>query len=631
MSFVYPLGLIGLIGIPILIIIYIIKNKYTEQTIASIYIWQLSEKFLKRKKPISKLQGLIALILQCATVLFLSLLIAQPSLVIKNGANDYCFILDASASMSKQSGETTRFDLAKEKIKDMVNDSKSGSSYTLIYSGTDTSTVFDSLSNKERAISLLNDLTCSSVSQTVDDAIKQAQTYFDKNRSLKTYLVTDKNYEVNNIDLINVSNGSNDYQILSSTYTLTETTYNADGTIDKAANLHIEGTFISYDKDVTLNLEVLVDDESKDLKDISVSKNEVSNYSFDIPVSTFEYYEVRINDNDDLIIDNSYFVYNLISEHNYKALIVSKRPFYFEALLDSYSKLDSIDSITIEEYEAGSYTGYGLYIFDTSSMPSTLPTDGTLWLFNPKQSIESSGFSWNDSITSDTGFTLERETVYGDYKDFLSHYIDSNNYKLTVKNYNKYTINRNFTTLFSVDSSPVIFIGNTTNKAKNREIVFGFDIRESNLAMNYNSLILFRKLLDYSFPTAVSSNEIVSGTEFSYNVISGTKNIRLTSPSGVESYIDISNSVGTIAFSEVGTYTISYTMENGEIKKFNVYSAFPKEENISEDNLVASLGGVQESNYKNGSYDLSTILFVFVVLLFIADWMVYCYEQHQLF
>lgn len=631
MSFVYPLGLIGLIGIPILIIIYIIKNKYTEQTIASVYIWQLSEKFLKRKKPISKLQGLIALILQCATVLFLSLLIAQPSLVIKNGANDYCFILDASASMSKQSGNSTRFDLAKEKIKDMVNDSKSGSSYTLIYSGTDTSTVFDSLSNKERAISLLNDLTCSSVSQTVDDAIKQAQTYFDKNKSLKTYLLTDKNYEVNNIDLINVSNGSNDYQILSSIYTLTETTYNADGTIDKAANLHIEGTFISYDKDVTLNLEVLVDDESKDLKDISVTKNEVSNYSFDIPVSSFDYYEVRINDSDDLIIDNSYFVYNLISEHNYKALIVSKRPFYFEVLLDSYSKLDSIDSITIEEYEAGSYTGYGLYIFDTASMPSTLPTDGTLWLFNPKQSIESSGFSWNDSITSDTGFSLERETVYGDYKDFLSHYIDSNNYKLTVKNYNKYTINRNFTTLFSIDSSPVIFIGNTTNKAKNREIVFGFDIRESNLAMSYNSLILFRKLLDYSFPTAVSSNEIVSGTEFSYNVISGTKNIRLTSPSGVESYIDISNSVGTIAFSEVGTYTISYTMENGEIKKFNVYSTFPKEENVAEENLVASLAGVQESNYKNGSYDLSTILFVFVVLLFIADWMVYCYEQHQLF
>ena len=64
MSFLYPLGLLGLIGIPILIIIYIIKNKYTEQTIASTYIWKLSERIFKRKKPISKLRGLISLILQ---------------------------------------------------------------------------------------------------------------------------------------------------------------------------------------------------------------------------------------------------------------------------------------------------------------------------------------------------------------------------------------------------------------------------------------------------------------------------------------------------------------------------------------------------------------------------------------
>ena len=47
MSFLYPLGLLGLIGIPILIIIYILKNKYTEQTISSTYLWRLSEKFLK--------------------------------------------------------------------------------------------------------------------------------------------------------------------------------------------------------------------------------------------------------------------------------------------------------------------------------------------------------------------------------------------------------------------------------------------------------------------------------------------------------------------------------------------------------------------------------------------------------
>ena len=64
MRFLYPLGLLGLLGIPILIIIYIIKNKYTEQIVPSTYLWNLSEKFLKKKKPISLISGIISLILQ---------------------------------------------------------------------------------------------------------------------------------------------------------------------------------------------------------------------------------------------------------------------------------------------------------------------------------------------------------------------------------------------------------------------------------------------------------------------------------------------------------------------------------------------------------------------------------------
>ena len=101
MSFVYPLGLLGLIGIPILIAIYIIKNKYTEQTVASTYLWTLSERFLKRKNPVSPVAGIISLILQILAVTVISLAIAHPSITF-HGANEYCFVLDTSASMSME-------------------------------------------------------------------------------------------------------------------------------------------------------------------------------------------------------------------------------------------------------------------------------------------------------------------------------------------------------------------------------------------------------------------------------------------------------------------------------------------------------------------------------------------------
>ena len=53
MTFRYPFALLGLIAIPILIIIYIIRNKYKEVTAPTTYIWEVAAKMLKRKNPFS--------------------------------------------------------------------------------------------------------------------------------------------------------------------------------------------------------------------------------------------------------------------------------------------------------------------------------------------------------------------------------------------------------------------------------------------------------------------------------------------------------------------------------------------------------------------------------------------------
>ena len=88
MTFMYPLGLISLVGIPIIILIYILMSQYTEQTVSSTYLWHLSEKFLKKKNPLSGLTGIISLVLQLLTVAVISLLIAHPVFTLPGAAND---------------------------------------------------------------------------------------------------------------------------------------------------------------------------------------------------------------------------------------------------------------------------------------------------------------------------------------------------------------------------------------------------------------------------------------------------------------------------------------------------------------------------------------------------------------
>ena len=112
MRFLYPLGLLGLIGVPILIIIYIIKNKYTEQTIPSTYLWELSERFLKRKKRVNPLAGLLRLILQLIMVTCLSFALAHPIVVLPNEAQELCILVDVSGSMNMSVGGESRLDRA---------------------------------------------------------------------------------------------------------------------------------------------------------------------------------------------------------------------------------------------------------------------------------------------------------------------------------------------------------------------------------------------------------------------------------------------------------------------------------------------------------------------------------------
>ena len=353
MSFVFPLGLLGLIGVPILIIIYIIKSRYTEQMIPSNYIWNLSEKFLKKKKRRKRLTGLIALILQILTVVIISLTIAHPIIVIPESANDYCFILDGSGSMQIKNGNKTRLQLGKEEIKELINDSLKGSTYSLIYIGDTTSVLFSKEDDKEVACNLIDDIECSYLSTTCVDSLGFAQDYFDKNPSIKTYLVSDKDYNSNNINVINVSDDSLNYSVYDVDY-IEKLNVEAN-----TAYVTVTGKLMSNISDESLNVELYFDKGLAHSESINVVAGEETEFTFETTKEKFSTIEVRINNTDSLASDNQAFVYNVLEEHEYNTVIVSETGFYIESAIKASGTTDVI-LITPEDYETGAYTGYGL-------------------------------------------------------------------------------------------------------------------------------------------------------------------------------------------------------------------------------------------------------------------------------
>ncbi len=614
MSFLYPLGLIGLIGVPLLILIYILRSKYNEQTIASTYLWTLSEKFFKRRNPLSGLTGIISLILQILTVIIASLAIARPMFTVPNSASEYCFVLDCSGSMNTEDGNETSFERAKDEIEDIIDDARLGSSYTLITVSSDTSVVYERLADKKLALEMLRDIECSDGSVEYSDALSKAQQYFDENTSALVYLVTDKDFNnAENVEIVNVSSQNvTNYAISEAFGTLT------DGT------LYTGATVTSYTSDAALKIELYVNggSEAASSVELSLQAGESAPVELSCKATSYNSFRLVITNQDDLPIDNEVISYNLNSEESYSILLVSETPFFYEAVFDALT--DSVvDVISPEEYMG--QKGYGLYVFH-SYTPDELP-DAAVWLINSTESVDNSGFGIRgvigmnvpgEIVKSNSTATRARELLSGvEGRDiFISEY---------VKYSGMYT---QFTTLFSYDSNPLIFAG--VNALGNREVVFGFDIHNAHFAVLTDFVILLSNLLEYSCPPVIDSSDYVCGEDLNINITANIDSVKVISPDGEENYIDTSTDVGSMTLDRVGTYRVEVIASEGE-RTYEVYASAP----VSESDPTAngsdfSVTGTRTYDKTDGQYDPLALLFVLLAIVFTADWMVYCYEKYQL-
>ena len=616
MSFLYPLGLLGLIGIPILIIVYIIKSKYTEQTIASTYLWTLSERFLKRKKRVSKLAGIISLILQLLAITLISFAIAHPIITLPGSANEYCFILDSSGSMQTESGKNTRFEAAKNKIDDIIATSVDGSTYTLICVSDSTSLIYERLDDKEQARLLLDEQECAYCEADFTKATGLAQGYFNDNPAVLTYLATDREYKTSdNIEILDVGGSQVNYALSDVSHT-------------KISNkLTVTGNLTSYEQDAELTVDLFIDGADTPAASVNVSakKDAQTPFSVTAEVSAYSSVKAKIRQEDALLLDNEYMIFNVKSESSYKTLIVSERPFFIESMLQSIIRSD-IEVITPDKYSQDSVSGYGLYVFDSVEFGDNteLPKDGTVWLLNVAGSIEGSGFSVQGEVPLEKSDVLSLTTSSSSTAKALTEGLIGN--EIHITRYIKCGFYRNFTTVYSYKGNPIVFVG--TNANGNREVVFSFDIHNSNLPLLFDYSVLMTNLVKYSFPDMVERTDFECGTSAEINVITNCKSIRVESPSGDISYLDTDLASSDLPLTEVGIYDITMTVE-GSAREFCIYSAMTDSDpTVSAEHIA--LQGTPSSEGTDGEFDPLVLIIIMLAVIVTADWMVYCYEKYQL-
>lgn len=616
MTLLYPLGLLGLLAIPVLIIIYIIKSKYTEQVITSTYLWTLSERFLKRKNPINRITGIISLILQILAVIFISVALAHPVFTLPGKANDYCFILDGSGSMNVVQQGRTRFDAGKDQIREIINSAADGSTFTLVTTGNTTDVAVMQSDDKKATLRALDNSEAAYVASDFNQALSVAQNYFNVNPACKFYVVTDKNFEnLENAELINVAAEVSNYGVTDVSYAF-----------GVSGGVLVTGNAFSYGGDAAVTVDLFADDgaEAVDSVELELTRNEGKAFTLECEKEDFSSLRVAIRQDDDLPLDNEVKMYNARSDAQYKSLIISEKPFFLNSALASMGNLQR-EIVSPDKYNED-MKGYGLYVFENCT-PEKMPADGAVWFVNPDKGIDGAGFSRRGKETPGGAVELElNSSTSSRVRNLLKGTVKGD--ATSVKEYVKCGLFRNFTTLMSCNGDPVVFAG--SNAYGNREVVFALDLHTSDFALSYNARVIMHNLIDYTFPVLVEGENLYCGEALSVNVLANCTGIRVDSPSGKSEYLDTSDAISEYELTEVGEYVITAIVGNNR-QSAKVYSQLPVAERITsvtEASFIIS--GEASTQKRDGRYEDLLYAFIILAVIVVADWMVYCYEQYQL-
>jgi Ca-activated chloride channel family protein len=152
MSFIAPSAFILAVLLPIIIAMYLLKLRRTEQVVSSVYLWSRMVRDIEANAPWQRLRRNPLLLLQLLFLCLLILALAQPFTWTAGASGQaVIFILDTSASMASVDATPNRLEAAKDQARRLVDDLPDDARVTII-AASDQAQVLVSSSQDRRQI-----------------------------------------------------------------------------------------------------------------------------------------------------------------------------------------------------------------------------------------------------------------------------------------------------------------------------------------------------------------------------------------------------------------------------------------------------------------------------------------------
>ena len=136
MSFIAPLALAGLLFLPVVVAMYLLKLRRDEAVVPSTLLWRRLVADVEANAPWQKLRRSLLLLLQLLLVVILAFLAARPFIERPAGlAGDIVLVIDTSASMQATDVSPNRLEAAKAAAIDALRELPAGGKVSVIAAG----------------------------------------------------------------------------------------------------------------------------------------------------------------------------------------------------------------------------------------------------------------------------------------------------------------------------------------------------------------------------------------------------------------------------------------------------------------------------------------------------------------
>jgi hypothetical protein len=192
MSFISPLALLGLIFLPAVVAMYLLKLRRDEAVVPSTLLWQRLVADVEANAPWQRLRRSLLLLLQLLLVLLLAALAARPFLERPAGlAQDLVLVIDTSASMAATDVAPDRLSAAKALALDALRDLPAGGKVSVIAAGRTARVVVNATTDLGRVRAAVEDLAVTPASGDLGDALNLADALAARSGDAEILVATD--------------------------------------------------------------------------------------------------------------------------------------------------------------------------------------------------------------------------------------------------------------------------------------------------------------------------------------------------------------------------------------------------------------------------------------------------------